>query len=494
MSDLLQHPLCAADTLGTPLPPGDFGVSVSLPLWEHVIGYEEGKQEIVSQFRSGYPRFFLPPAIAELCRHVEQSFGGSGERCLVFPRVIHAERCKAWIHAHEGSATQVHVEAFTDENLGVCRFPASSYDIARKYWRFAGETISSRQALHALGRLAAFDKADAQAARVALKNRLASLASQHADDVFLFPSGMAATFAVYRMLTELRPNRQTIQLGFPYVDVLKVQQKFGAGVHELCAIDDNAYEAIGRIAKQEPLAGLFSEVPTNPLLQCADFARVRSLVGDTPLVLDDTIGSVVCVDAFRYADVVTTSLTKAFSGAGDVLAGSVIINRSSPHHAAFAQWMRAHNDNDLFGADAIALELNSHDFSSRALAMSRNSAGLYRFLASHPKIDRVWHSINEGGEGYRALQRQPDLHGCLFSFTLKQPERAPAFYDALEICKGPSLGTSFTLICPYTLLAHYDELEWAANCGVPRELLRVSAGIEPLKDLIARFERALAVV
>ena len=67
-----------------------------------------------------------------------------------------------------------------------------------------------------------------------------------------------------------------------------------------------------------------------------------------------------------------------------------------------------------------------------------------------------------------------------------------ACYDALPLAKGPSLGTNFTLVCPYTLLAHYEELDWAESCGVPRHLIRVSAGLEPLGDLVARFERALA--
>ena len=55
MPDLLIHPLWTADTLGSPLPDNDFGVSVSLPLWQHVVGYEQGDPEIIAKFRSGYP-------------------------------------------------------------------------------------------------------------------------------------------------------------------------------------------------------------------------------------------------------------------------------------------------------------------------------------------------------------------------------------------------------------------------------------------------------
>jgi cystathionine gamma-synthase len=97
MSDLLHHPLWQADSLGSALPDDEFGVSVSLPLWKHVIGYEEGDPDIVSKFRSGYPRFCCPPAITRLFEAAEKKFAAEGERCLVFPRVVHAERCVKFI-------------------------------------------------------------------------------------------------------------------------------------------------------------------------------------------------------------------------------------------------------------------------------------------------------------------------------------------------------------------------------------------------------------
>jgi cystathionine gamma-synthase len=82
-------------------------------------------------------------------------------------------------------------------------------------------------------------------------------------------------------------------------------------------------------------------------------------------------------------------------------------------------------------------------------------------------------------------------HGCLLSFVLKDRESAPRVYDAMQFSKGPSLGTNFTLVCPYTLLAHYDELDWAARCGVDRTLLRVSVGLEPADIIIERMKQAL---
>ena len=95
-------------------------------------------------------------------------------------------------------------------------------------------------------------------------------------------------------------------------------------------------------------------------------------------------------------------------------------------------------------------------------------------------------------ENFKALQRPGAGHGCLLSFELKGGTRsAQKVYDALAVCKGPSLGTAFTLVCPYVLLAHYDELVWAEGCDVPSHLLRVSVGLEEQQDLWKRFLLAL---
>lgn len=490
MSDLFKHPLCNAEDLGKAIPDHELGVSVCLPLWQHVIGYEEGDQEIVSKFKSGYPRFCCPPAITRLFEAAEKEFAAAGERCLVFPRVVHAERCVKFIETGR-------VVEWTAHRLGVAVFPADSYVKARKFWRFCGECVSTRQACDALGEHQSEATAEeGKAANRIIRERIAQLAGQQPEDVFLFPSGMAANFAVHRMLTHLSPGRKTAQLDFPYVDVLKLQQVFGSGAHFLPLIKDSEYDDLRTLLQNEPLAGLFCEAPSNPLLRCVDFEHLLAIRAEAqpgvPIVVDDTISTVAHVDAHRVADVVTTSLTKSFSGAGDVLAGSVVLNRKSPHHAAFFAFLTSHADHELWRGDAVALELNSRDFVQRAVTMSRNAQALADHLRTHPKVDRVWHAATEGGRGYEFIRRENGGYGCLFSFTLKDPAHTSAkFYDALRVCKGPSLGTNFTLVCPYTLLAHYEELDWVESVGVSRWLIRVSAGLEDAADLIARFDEAL---
>jgi cystathionine gamma-synthase len=85
-------------------------------------------------------------------------------------------------------------------------------------------------------------------------------------------------------------------------------------------------------------------------------------------------------------------------------------------------------------------------------------------------------------------------YGGLFSMILKNEKCAEQFYDALRCAKGPSLGTNFTLASPYTILAHYTELDWAARFGVPRHLIRVSIGLDDRDQLMDMFKEALNAI
>ena len=84
-------------------------------------------------------------------------------------------------------------------------------------------------------------------------------------------------------------------------------------------------------------------------------------------------------------------------------------------------------------------------------------------------------------------------YGHLFSLTFTHPTAARAFFDALGCEKGPGLGTNFTLSCPFVILAHYTELDWARSYGVDPNLVRVSVGLEDASVLRRWFENALEV-
>lgn len=80
------------------------------------------------------------------------------------------------------------------------------------------------------------------------------------------------------------------------------------------------------------------------------------------------------------------------------------------------------------------------------------------------------------------------------SCTFHSISDAAAFYDNLDTAKGPSLGTNFTLSSPFVLLAHFQELEWAASFGCEASLVRFSVGLEDTEALKAVFTTALDAI
>ena len=144
----------------------------------------------------------------------------------------------------------------------------------------------------------------------------------------------------------------------------------------------------------------------------------------------------------------------------------------------------------LSDADAMALEAASRDVCERVPQLDANCLALAQRLSEHPSVEQLMHPSS--CDNFKALMRSNAGHGCLLSIALKGGEaKARKVYDALRVSKGPSLGTAFTLACPYTQLAHYDELTWAEAQGVPAHLLRISVGLEAPEDLWQRFQDAL---
>ena len=144
------------------------------------------------------------------------------------------------------------------------------------------------------------------------------------------------------------------------------------------------------------------------------------------------------------------------------------------------------------------MERNSRNFSQRAAQIDANAEHVCDFLhaASQPNqpsspITQVFYPKWQTANHYAARRLPGGGFGGLFSLTFASQGAAEAFYDALACAKGPSLGTNFTLACPYTILAHYTELDWVEQYGVPRSLVRVSVGLEDTSWLHGVFADAL---
>lgn len=319
-----------------------------------------------------------------------------------------------------------------------------------------------------------------------------------ADDVYLYPCGMNAIFHAHEVLKSAVREAKSVMYGFPYVDTLKVLEKFGPGAAFYGHGNSGDLDDLERrLESGERFLSLFCECPGNPLLRTPDLQRIRTLADkyDFAVVIDETIGNFLNVHVLPYADVLVSSLTKIFSGDSNVMGGSMIINPKSRYHQQITRRLENDYEDNQFEEDSIYLERNSRDFVSRIQRVNINAEAIADTLRVHPRVKQVnYPKYSDTKRFYDAYRLDDGGYGGLLSATFYDIEDAKVFYDHLSTQKGPSLGTNFTLSSPFVLLAHYNELEWAAQYGCEASLIRFSVGLEDTNTLKATFERALAAI
>ena len=70
--NLLTNPCWSAKDLGQALPASPHAVSVALPRWEDVIGYEEQDPYVLGALRAIYPRFGLNPLVDQVAQRARE--------------------------------------------------------------------------------------------------------------------------------------------------------------------------------------------------------------------------------------------------------------------------------------------------------------------------------------------------------------------------------------------------------------------------------------
>lgn len=599
--------LTAHQCLGRPIPCDEHAVSVSIPTYQDVVGYETGCPIVKAALKIGYPRFkihFLvetlmnymarPRARRSFTRDGDCDLGGRDDEgddddedlavlddgCYVFPTLDVAKRFQKFLQSGSAAMTssEISIQSCHYEGVTAVYFPSYQAASAKAYWQHTGEIVSSRLArdvLRSFGgewaaeghgqgqaclsvtpshcggrRLCASDELlrgvdiqggpECDAARRGVEHRILGILGEPRlpHCIHLTVSGMAAIFSALRLVKAVaerdgldsQDSRETsvVIFGFSYLDTLKMMDRgeFNKGGLHLFgrgdAADMEALQALlaGQDAAPTRVAAVFTEYPSNPLLNTPDLVELTRLAAQHNflLVVDDTIGSFANVDLLHppassvRADILCSSLTKGFSGRGDVLAGSMVINSQGRRAQQLRNQCPSLTFAPLYGPDAVVLEANSRDYEVRCVRTSRTAWRLAQWLQRCPAIDQVYYpgiNVPENGARFDSLCRHTRGganeagRGCLLSLVLasdtdtatseaQKDKQMEVFFDAMSCWKGPSLGTNFTLSCPYTLLAHYGELQWAKQYGIDRRLVRVSVGLEEPEALEAMFTVCLA--
>jgi cystathionine gamma-synthase len=233
------------------------------------------------------------------------------------------------------------------------------------------------------------------------------------------------------------------------------------------------------------------ETPSNPLLNVVDIRRAADAAhaAGALLAVDNTFASPYLQQPLALgADIVVHSTTKYLSGHSDVIGGAVVT--SDPAVAEqlrflqkslgavpgpFDSWLV------LRGIKTLALRMWQHCENARAVAT---------FLDSHPAVERVLYPGLPAHPGHEVARRQMRDFGGMVSILLPSEEEAIALASRTKLfALAESLGGVESLIEHPARMTHSSTA--GAPFAAPRNLLRLSVGIEAANDLIADLEAAL---
>jgi len=484
---------------GKRIPDSEHAVSMSLPTLRDVIGYEEKSAEVLSHICSGYPRFVRHWTVERVQSLLRERLGCDGGTVVVLHDRAACERLSSFLGCDVD-----HLDGFP---FGVTVLPAdadgSLMALAHRFQQHTGLMLSSRQAEDFLVEAGELARSQPETLFTgedpggAVRGILAGLYGVREDGIALYPSGMNAFFSVFDALNRIQRQdgrRIWVQAGWLYLDTTAILDRFSPGHVHFKASAIEAMESYLAVNSRH-VAGITTEVMTNPLLNTPDLIRLSALARrhGLPLIVDTSMPTPLNVDVFPYADVVVESLTKFASGHADVMSGAAVFNEVS-------EWgQRLKSVVVRVGAyerDLRRIAYSIQGYAARMRAINTNAAVLTGFFRSNRRVREVhWAGQPDSADSYDALRRPGGGDGGVVSVVFEKP--LVEVYDRLDLYKGPSFGTEFTLCMAYVYMAHYDLVTTAAGRsrlqaeGIDPDLLRISIGMEPAEDLIRAFESVM---
>ena len=348
-------------------------------------------------------------------------------------------------------------------------------------------------------------------------------------------SGQAAQFIALNNILEAGDNfvSSSYLYGGSY-NQFKVAFK-RLGIEVRFANSDHADEFEKHI--DEKTKAIYIETIGNPGFSIPDFEAFSALAKkyDIPLVVDNTFGcgGYLCRPIEHGADIVVESATKWIGGHGTSIGGVIVdagkydwANGKFPQFSEPSEGYHGLVFTDVFGKNGpfgnIAYIIRARveglrDFgpalspfnsflllqgvetlSLRAQRHSDNALALAQWLEQHPKVEKVNYP-GLASSPYHELAKKYLKRGSggVLSFTLKgTKEQTTQLVESLELVSHlANVGDAKTLIIQPSATTHQQlTAEEQAKTGVSPNLLRVSAGIEHIDDIIADFEQALSKV
>jgi cystathionine beta-lyase/cystathionine gamma-synthase len=323
--------------------------------------------------------------------------------------------------------------------------------------------------------------------RTALQLCLASL--EGAEHGVAYSSGMGAVTTVMHLV---HPSERVVCVNDVYGGVYRLFSQ----VYEPKGYD---FEFLGVDAINDALGDhidertriVWLETPTNPLLNIVDIraaAQAAHEVG-AMVVVDNTFATPYLQRPLELgADVVVHSTTKYLGGHSDVVGGFVATNDPTVAErlyflqkslgavpGAFDSWLV------LRGLKTLAIRMRQH---------SENAKQIAEWLSHQEAVESVLYPGLPEHPGHEIAKRQMDDFGGMISFLAESEEAAVELVARTKIwALAESLGGVESLIEHPARMTHASTAE--SSFAAPKNLVRLSVGIESVDDLIADLEQAL---
>ena len=327
--------------------------------------------------------------------------------------------------------------------------------------------------------------------RQALENALASI--ENGTHGLAFGSGLAAIDAVMKLL---KPGDEVISTndlyGGSYRLFTKIFQDFGikfhfVGMQDVSKIEDYINENTKLI---------WVETPTNPMMNIIDIKGVSEIAKKHKLLLavDNTFATPYLQQPLDLgADIVMHSATKYLGGHSDVVMGALVVkDEELANRLYFVQ--------NASGAvcgpqDSFLVLRGIKTLHVRMQRHCENGKKVAEFLASHPKVEKVYWPGFESHPNHEVAKSQMSDFGGMISFTTKgnNYEEAIKTVENLKVFTlAESLGGVESLAGHPASMTHASiPKEEREKTGVVDSLIRLSVGIEDADDLIEDLNQAL---
>ena len=304
----------------------------------------------------------------------------------------------------------------------------------------------------------------------------------------LFSSGMSAASTIVQ---SLRPGDHVVIPKVMYWGLRNWMVDFCTrwGI-DLEQYDLSDPDDLASTVRAGQTALVWIETPCNPTWDVIDIETAAEVAhgAGARLAVDSTVSTPVLTRPIEFgADIVMHSATKYLNGHGDVVAGALVTAAKDDFWGEVRK-ARAEGGAILGSFEAWLLQRGMRTLFLRVGRACQSALAIAQHFEDHPGLESVLYPGLESHPGHETAKKQMlGGFGGMLSLKVKGGEKG-----ALGLVKKCQVFVRATSLGGVeSLIEHRYSIEGASS-PIPKDLVRLSIGIEHVDDLIADLEQALA--